>query len=77
MLQIGDRTRVRSLFVDRAGGRSVSVTERGALIDLSSDERFAVLHMPDEGDLVLVDWQTGATFRIPGGWPRVAAVFVP
>lgn len=73
----GTRTRVRSYSVGRPEGRSTSVTEAGTLVGLSGDQQFAVLHMPGTGELVLVNWRTGVTFRIPGDWPRVAAVWVP
>jgi hypothetical protein len=73
----GTGTRVRSLFVDRPGGRSLWVTGEGRLVDISRSGRFAVLHMAESGELVLVDWVAGPTFRIPGGWPRVAAAWVP
>lgn len=71
------RTRVRSFPVERRGGSSVSVEGESRLLGLSASQEYALLHAWGTGELVLVNWSSGATFRIPGNWPYLEATWVP
>ncbi len=71
------RTRVRSFPVERRGGSSVSVEGESRLLGLSASQEYVLLHAWGTGELVLVNWSSGATFRIPGNWPYLEATWVP